>query len=562
MKRQHEQISSSSSSRFSFGTKRRRCQRDRDYPIVKTPEPLVVLDMKCSYSTLLLHISEIITMVMTQNKTTKSNNDKGKRQLQESSDTSFRRRHDSDRAYTSSDHDESNSSIHCSYYSPYFPKELIHAIANYCVVERVQHHDVQVVGVSSLSEDLIGYDLTSILIHHGQVPPPPKPKSSSIRYALLRQQRQGQHLQNQLQQQEDGREEGEEDEGVQQRGPVFLQLTHQRRRRQELARQRRELAQEEEEAEEGQEGEREEDHGEQQQPRIVRLVIRRRIDRQPGLPRQPLPPAAPVAAAAAQHQQQQGHDDPLQLPEGQQRPRSSNQPTWWMSRNGTMPHGVGRQYVECCLTPPQSSSLYSLVRLSSVSVSIPPLPLGPKSVRTFQILYKTEDAMTTLENDHNNCAPSSNWKVGSPVFTVVNRSGYQKFDINPPIDAKYVRIVCLSNQASRFIAMQNPTNTATAVQAPNPDVNNDDDQDDDDDNNDADGDVRRRVRRRRVVILNNGGGGGPNGRAPQHQRGQPGGGGGADGEADLAGGIGGLAAAIHPIARRLQGVGFYGLIFE
>lgn len=112
-----------------------------------------------------------------------------------------------------------------------------------------------------------------------------------------------------------------------------------------------------------------------------------------------------------------------------------NKSIWWISAIGSMPMGKGEEYVEFKLT---SSNL---CRLSSLSIEIPPLPLGPLSVRTMRLEGKFGD---------------DSWEAVSPIWIVLNRTGLQTYKLHPPIDAKYVRLVCLTNQISQFF--QQPEN--------------------------------------------------------------------------------------------------------
>jgi hypothetical protein len=106
--------------------------------------------------------------------------------------------------------------------------------------------------------------------------------------------------------------------------------------------------------------------------------------------------------------------------------------TWWMSESGSMPHGRGEVYVEFCV-----SKNGQLRRLQSISISIPPLPFGPLSVRKFRV-------------DHSTDAGLNNWHVGEEIMSLSgNRYGMQRFDLKP-MDAVRVRLVCLSNQVSVY----------------------------------------------------------------------------------------------------------------
>lgn len=185
--------------------------------------------------------------------------------------------------------------------------------------------------------------------------------------------------------------------------------------------------------------------------------------------------------------------------------------TWWISRFGSMPRGKGEQYVTFQLsTSPSSSSLSTtstsaesassatltntvesststttnsstgtatnntnddntsnnsnsikrrqrqIVRLSKFSIEIPPLPMGPLSVRTLRLDCKrlnsnnSEDSASSSLSDSSSSANTTEWKTVSPIWTIENKTGWQTFDLPRPIDAEYVRVVCLSNQMSIF----------------------------------------------------------------------------------------------------------------
>jgi hypothetical protein len=112
--------------------------------------------------------------------------------------------------------------------------------------------------------------------------------------------------------------------------------------------------------------------------------------------------------------------------------------TGWMSAQGSMPRGGGKEFVELQLTEATAC------RLSSVSLKITPLPRGPKSVRSFRL----EAPFKSEESDRNNY---EEWKSISPKFTVVDRNGWQQFQLPTPTDVKKVRLVCLTNQIHPFL---------------------------------------------------------------------------------------------------------------
>jgi hypothetical protein len=67
-----------------------------------------------------------------------------------------------------------------------------------------------------------------------------------------------------------------------------------------------------------------------------------------------------------------------------------NDATWWISAMGSMPSGKGAEYMEF-----QLSSVVR--RLSAVSIKIPPLPVGPLSVRTFRICVPDESSVSSSQ---------------------------------------------------------------------------------------------------------------------------------------------------------------------
>ena len=114
----------------------------------------------------------------------------------------------------------------------------------------------------------------------------------------------------------------------------------------------------------------------------------------------------------------------------------NDEDSWWLSGFGTMPGGRGDEYVEFRLCPRPL-----LRRVVAVFVRIPPLPLGPLSVREFRVEVSDENLT---------------WRNLPEVYSVDNRTGLQRFPIGN-IDAYCIRIVCLSNQISQFLeAMESP----------------------------------------------------------------------------------------------------------
>jgi hypothetical protein len=121
---------------------------------------------------------------------------------------------------------------------------------------------------------------------------------------------------------------------------------------------------------------------------------------------------------------------------------SDDETSWWISGPHSMPQCRGYEYIQLSLGPtPQ------LRRLTAVSIKIPPLPQGPLSVREFRIESPMTTGATTDATD------ATEWTAVTPVFTVENRTGFQRFvlDTANPVDVHQVRLVCLSNQISSFI---------------------------------------------------------------------------------------------------------------
>jgi hypothetical protein len=119
--------------------------------------------------------------------------------------------------------------------------------------------------------------------------------------------------------------------------------------------------------------------------------------------------------------------------------------TWWISAMGSMPQGKGSEYMEFQLSP-------VVRRLSAVSIKIPPLPVGPLSVRTFRIAIP--DSTSSAVSSHLQPSTTS-WIHATDELTVENKTGYQRFELALGIDARSIRIVCTMNQISRFLGQNN-----------------------------------------------------------------------------------------------------------
>eukprot|EP00527_Entomoneis_sp_CCMP2396_P001594 CAMPEP_0198145510 /NCGR_PEP_ID=MMETSP1443-20131203/23999_1 /TAXON_ID=186043 /ORGANISM="Entomoneis sp., Strain CCMP2396" /LENGTH=261 /DNA_ID=CAMNT_0043809187 /DNA_START=10 /DNA_END=791 /DNA_ORIENTATION=+ len=114
--------------------------------------------------------------------------------------------------------------------------------------------------------------------------------------------------------------------------------------------------------------------------------------------------------------------------------------SWWLSQPGSMPSGRGEQWVQYTLNRFQGN----LQRLSAVSVTIPPMPQGPLSVREFCLQAFSFER---------------GWHAVTPIFTVDNKTGWQRFCFDE-IDVEEVRFVCLSNQMAEYLTNLKDNNAA------------------------------------------------------------------------------------------------------
>ena len=101
--------------------------------------------------------------------------------------------------------------------------------------------------------------------------------------------------------------------------------------------------------------------------------------------------------------------------------------TWWISAEGSMESGQGEEYLEFSLSRTGVAR-----RCSFVGLSIPPLPQGPLSVRKFRIDWSYD---------------GKEWTEGCRRYTMetMDMTGMQSFQLEQPIDAAKVRLVCLTN---------------------------------------------------------------------------------------------------------------------
>mmetsp|Transcript_110684 Transcript_110684/g.220011 ORF Transcript_110684/g.220011 Transcript_110684/m.220011 type:complete len:324 (+) Transcript_110684:39-1010(+) len=103
---------------------------------------------------------------------------------------------------------------------------------------------------------------------------------------------------------------------------------------------------------------------------------------------------------------------------------------WWISGSGSMPGGIGNEYLEFSLGSRPC-------QVSVVAMKIPPWPHGPLSVRHFHLL--------ALRSDKPRSHPDA-WVVASPSpMETLDRADLQEFALVPPLETTAIRLVCTLN---------------------------------------------------------------------------------------------------------------------
>lgn len=140
--------------------------------------------------------------------------------------------------------------------------------------------------------------------------------------------------------------------------------------------------------------------------------------------------------------------------------------TWWISRSGSMPSGTGREHIEFQLCSPSSDRGGRRVcRLEQFSIKIPPLPMGPLSVRLLRLEEKKMATSWSTADDGTATARTiTTWDVISPVWTVENKTGWQNFSLPSPKDVQNIRVVCLTNQMAEIMFMAGGTDMEEHLQ--------------------------------------------------------------------------------------------------
>ena len=94
-----------------------------------------------------------------------------------------------------------------------------------------------------------------------------------------------------------------------------------------------------------------------------------------------------------------------------------------------MPLGVGSEWICFDLGPPGMPW-----RVDRVNMCIPPLPQGPLSARDFHL----EESLVSANGP---------WTRASRTFTTLDVATEQSWAIAPPIESRFVRVVCTRNAA-------------------------------------------------------------------------------------------------------------------
>lgn len=118
---------------------------------------------------------------------------------------------------------------------------------------------------------------------------------------------------------------------------------------------------------------------------------------------------------------------------------------WWISAPGSMPMGKGDEYLEFRLCGDATTP--GPRRVSFWGVSIPPMPMGPLSVRNFRLSYSTTPSSGTDDDDNKN--ENERWRLHPQTFRLSKSvRGLQWFEILPPLEAVRVRMVCQQNMVA------------------------------------------------------------------------------------------------------------------
>lgn len=110
---------------------------------------------------------------------------------------------------------------------------------------------------------------------------------------------------------------------------------------------------------------------------------------------------------------------------------NSDESTWWISATGSMPRGIGREWLQF--------SFPGIRSVRFLGIKIPPLPQGPLSVREFHVLSRRTDLPACQLPDDSDDA----WQLASPPnLQTLDTARMQEFVFDPAIETNKVRLVC------------------------------------------------------------------------------------------------------------------------
>jgi hypothetical protein len=114
---------------------------------------------------------------------------------------------------------------------------------------------------------------------------------------------------------------------------------------------------------------------------------------------------------------------------------------WWISGEGSMPEGKGREHLDFDFGKKAR-------RISFIGIKIPPMPMGPLSVREFYVAVRTRNCGEAVSG-----SSSAHWvehqvhNENNPLVTL-NQAEMQEIVLSPPVDTTGIRIVMTRNAVS------------------------------------------------------------------------------------------------------------------
>lgn len=131
---------------------------------------------------------------------------------------------------------------------------------------------------------------------------------------------------------------------------------------------------------------------------------------------------------------------------------------WWISASGSMPGGIGREFLEFHFGDLPR-------RVEYVGVKIPALPHGPLSVRVFHLLallpWRSRSDPTAWQPVGTHLAKAKDFvsedvhmhgsdedEIDGHQFVTLDLADLQEFALDPPLETTAVRLVCTRNAAA------------------------------------------------------------------------------------------------------------------